>query len=316
VTHALRVAYLGNADWSVPPLEALHASRHPIALVLTRDARPAGRGHRLRRTPVAEAAERLGVPLVETPKASRGEGLERLADSMPDVIAVVAFGEILPDGVLAMPALMPVNLHFSLLPRWRGAAPVERAILAGDTSTGVTTMRMTAGLDEGPILLRREAAIGAEESAGELGARLAIAGAALLVETLDLLAAGRLDEHPQDPAGATYAHRLAPSDRRIDWRSPAGEIVRRVRAFAPAPGATATFRGEPLKVIRARVDPASPTRPAAIPGVIETVGESLSVATGDGWIELIEVAPAGRPRMSGAAFVRGHRPERHDFDTE
>ena len=310
----LRVAYLGNADWSVPPLQAVHASAHRIDLVLTRNARPAGRGHRLRRTAVAEAAERLGLPLLETPTAARGEGLDRLAAATPDVLVVVAYGEILPQVVLDVPSLVPLHVHFSLLPRWRGAAPVQRAILAGDEETGVATMRMTAGLDEGPVLLERRVAIGDDEDAGTLGARLAAVGGDLLVQTLDGIAAGAIVEHPQDPGGVTIARRPAPGERRIEWTSPAETIARQVRAFAPDPGATAAFRGEPLKVLRARVASELSAVAAAEPGTpVATAGGDLAVATSDGWIELLEVAPAGRARMSGAAFARGHRPARDDF---
>jgi methionyl-tRNA formyltransferase len=311
----LRVAYLGNADWSVPPLEAVHRSDHTVVLVLTRDPRPAGRGHRLRRTPVAEAADRLDLPLIETPTAARGEGFERLAAAAPDVLAVVAYGEILPQTVLDVPSLIPVNVHFSLLPRWRGAAPVQRAILAGDMETGVTTMRMTAGLDEGPVLLECRVSIADDEDAGTLGTRLAAVGGGALVDTLDQIAAGRIEERPQGPDDVTIARSLRPAERRIEWTSPAELIARQVRAFGPAPGATALFRGEPLKVLRARVatgvggaggheEPGTP---------IATAGGGLAVAAADGWVELLDVAPAGRPRMSGAAFARGHRPVQGDF---
>ncbi len=319
----LRVAYLGNADWSVPPLEALHRSAHTIELVLTRDPRPAGRGHRLRRTPVAEEAARLGLPLLETPTAARGEGFDRLGAAAPDVLVGVAYGEILPRAVLHLPTLLPVNVHFSLLPRWRGAAPVQRAILAGDAETGVATMRMTAGLDEGPVLLERRVRIGVDEDAGALGARLAVAGGELLVETLDRVAEGKIEEHPQDRDGVTVARRPTPAERLIEWASPAEAIARQVRAFSPEPGATAPFRGQPLKVLRARAVVAvgwpgaeGATGPAgpADPGTpVATGSGGLAVATSDGWIELLEVAPAGRPRMSGAAFARGHRPTHDDF---
>jgi methionyl-tRNA formyltransferase len=308
----LRVAYLGNANWSVAPLEAVRRSDHTVGLVLTRDARPAGRGHRLRRTPVAEAAERLGLPLLETPTAARGAGFDQLVAAAPDVLAVVAYGEILPQTVLDVPSLLPVNVHFSLLPRWRGAAPVQRAILAGDAETGVSTMRMTAGLDEGPVLLERRVTVAEDEDAGGLGARLAAVGGALLVETLDRIAAGTIEEHPQDPDRVTIARRPAASERRIEWTSPANVVARQVRAFAPEPGATTSFRGKPLKVLRARVR--SDLASAAGPGTpIATADGGVAVATSDGWVQLLEVAPAGRPRMSGAAFARGHRPAFGDF---
>ena len=310
----LRIAYLGNAAWSVPPLEALLGSTHAVELVVTRHARPAGRGHRLRRTAVAEAAETHGLALLETPTAARGEGFDRLAASVPDVMIVVAYGEILPQAVLDIPSRMPVNVHFSLLPRWRGAAPVQRAILAGDAETGVTIMRMTAGLDEGPVLADRSLRIGDDEDAGTLGARLAEAGGELLVETLDRIAAGEIREREQDPGGVTIARRPSPDERRISWTAPAEAIALRVRAFAPEPGATVSFRGEPLKVIRARVASELGDTGTVQPGTpTDTAGGGVAVAARDGWVELLEVAPAGRARMSGAAFARGRRPSRDDF---
>lgn len=310
-TPKLRVAFLGNAPWSVPSLEALAASEHGVVMVATRDARPAGRGHQPRRTPVAEAGERLGLPLAEVPTVKRGDGFDALSSSSPDVLAVVAYGEILPSDVLEVAVLIPVNVHFSLLPRWRGAAPVQRAILAGDTSTGVTTIRMTQGPDEGPILMRVRTEIGAEEDAGSLGSRLAEMGARALVETLDGLASGTLEEHPQGDAGATYAPRLGPEDRRIDWSKGASQIVRRVRAFSPEPGAVTSFRGRNLKVLRAAVS-GGEGDVGAMEGQVEGRAGPMVVRAGDGWVELVDVAPEGRRRMSGAEFVRGQRPRAGD----
>ncbi len=300
----LRVVFLGNAPWSVPSLRSLRQSGHNVVLVATRDARPAGRGHRLRRTQVAEAAEELGIPLLEAPTVTGADEFGRLGESEPDVLAVVAYGEILPQAVLDLPRLVPVNVHFSLLPRWRGAAPVQRAILAGDRETGVTTMRMTAGLDEGPVLLRRSVAMRGDEDAGSLGARLADVGADLLVETLDALASGSVVEEPQAADAVTYAPRLRPDERTIDWTREADEIARQVRAWAPGPGATTTFRGRPLKVLRARVRPGSDG---------EAPKNRLFVPTGRGLLEILEVAPAGRSRMDGTEFVRGFRPSSDEF---
>jgi methionyl-tRNA formyltransferase len=310
-TPKLRVAFLGNAPWSVPSLDALAASEHQVVLVATRDARPAGRGHQPRRTPVAVAGERLGLPLAEVPTVKRADGFDALRSSSPDVLAVVAYGEILPPDVLEVAALIPVNVHFSLLPRWRGAAPVQRAILAGDTSTGVTTIRMTQGLDEGPILLRVRTEVGPEEDAGSLGSRLAEMGARALVETLEGLASGTLEEHPQGDAGATYAPRLGAEDRRIEWSQEASGIVRRVRALSPEPGAVTSFRGRNLKVLRAVVSDGDGDGEGGVGSMEGQVGGgagALVVRAGDGWVELVEVAPEGRRRMSGTEFVRGQRP--------
>ena len=312
---ALRVAFLGNATWSVPSLEAVAASRHPVALVVTRDARPAGRGHGLRRTAVAAAADRLGLDLLEVASVKGAGATEMLADASADVLAVVAYGEILPAALLEIPRLLPVNVHFSLLPRWRGAAPVQRAILAGDRVTGVTTMRMTEGLDEGPVLLHAETEIGPGDDAGTLGERLAEMGGRLLVATLDGLASRAVPEHPQDDDRATFAPKLTRDERRIDWSRHGEEIVRRVRAFAPEPGAVATFRGTNLKVLRAAVvrDDAQPASGDA--GRIVIVDGGPHVACGSGLVALLDVAPEGRRRMTGEEFARGYRPGPDDVLT-
>jgi methionyl-tRNA formyltransferase len=311
-TPRLRVAFLGNARWSVPSLDALAASEHRVVMVATRDARPAGRGHQPRRTAVAEAAERLGLPLAETPTVKRGAGLDAIRSSSPEVLAVVAYGEILPLEVLRLAAKLPVNVHFSLLPRWRGAAPVQRAILAGDASTGVTTMRMTEGLDEGPVLSHDATGIGREEDAGSLGSRLAEMGGRVLVETLDALASGTLEERPQHDADATYALRPRPDERQIDWSQAPGDVVRRVRAFGPEPGATTSFRGRNLKVLRAAVVDGRQPVARSVEGQVEEHEGRLLARAGDGWVELVDVAPEGRRRMSGTEFLRGQRPRAGD----
>ena len=304
----MRVAFLGSDRWSVPSLEALVAGGHDV-IAFTRPPKPAGRGNRLTPTPVADAARAHGMAVVEPPTVTAGEGMASLADPRPDVLVVVAYGEILPPGVLAVPRTIPVNVHFSLLPELRGAAPVQHAILRGLPATGVTTIRMDAGVDTGPILLQAEEAIDPEDDAGVLGARLAAVGAALLVETLARLAAGTLEERPQDDAAATLAPRLSPEDRVLDWSEPAERLWRRVRALAPEPGATARFRGKVLKVLRSRPHAAPPEGPTP-PGTVAVVTrDGLAVATGDGLLALEEVGPEGRARMSGGEFVSGYRPQ-------
>jgi len=207
--------------------------------------------------------------------------------------------------VLQVPRIAPVNLHFSLLPELRGAAPVQRALLEGLTVTGVTTIRMDEGMDTGPILLRAEEAIDEDDDAGSLGDRLAGIGGRLLLDTIDRLAAGDLEPAPQDEAGATVAPKLSPEDRWLDWARPAEELRRRVRALSPDPGASARFRGEVLKVFRARI-----RDERGEPGAVVAVGkDGFVVACGEGSLALEEVAPAGRKRMTGAEFVRGYRPE-------
>jgi methionyl-tRNA formyltransferase len=301
----MRVAFLGNAPWSVPSLEAVAGSAHRVVLVVTRDPRPAARGRRPRPTAVAEAARRLDLPLLEVPTVNDGPGLEALREAAPDVLSVVAYGEILPEAVLALPRVAPVNVHFSVLPALRGADPVRRAILEGYATTGVTTMRMDAGLDTGPVLLQAATRIGEDEDAGELGERLAVLGGDLLVRTLDRLEAGILREMPQDESMATMAHKVRPEEEWIDWTDDAGRVVRLVRALSPEPGARTLFRGRDLKVLRARG-----LGNAGEPGsIVEATKQRLVVAAGKGAVVLDEVIPEGRRRMSGADFALGLRPE-------
>ena len=306
----MRVAFLGNAPSSLPSLEAVAASRHHISCVVTRVPRPAGRGSELMRTPVAETADRLGVPLSEVETVKSGDGLSALKSCVSDVLAVVAYGEILPLEVLQVPAVAPVNVHFSLLPKLRGAAPVQRAIMEGAGVTGVTTIRMDEGMDTGPILLQADEPIRDDDDGGGLAARLAELGGRLLVETLDGLESRSIQERVQDDAAATYAPKLKPEDRIIDWNAPAEASHRLVRAMAPEPGAQTTFRGKILKVFRTSVaSRASVDRPAAPGEIVVASRAGLVVGTGEGTLHLEEVAPEGRKRMSGADFVRGYRPE-------
>jgi methionyl-tRNA formyltransferase len=301
----LRVVFVGNAAWSVASLEALAGSGHVVASVLTRAPRPAGRGREPAPTAVAEAARSLGLPVLEVDTVRKGEGLRTIEAAHPDVLVVVAYGEILSPEVLAIPRLMPVNVHFSLLPALRGAAPVQRAILGGLRETGVTTMRMDEGMDTGPVLLQRSTTIGDEEDAGELGARLASLGGGLLVETLGLLASGRVEERPQDEAAATLAPKLRADDERLDWSRPAEEVVRRVRALAPSPGATTTLGGARLKVYRASAG--GPAWQGATPGEVRLAAGEPAVATGHGAVLLREVQAEGRRRMPAADWARGAR---------
>lgn len=310
----MRVAFLGNDTWSVPPLRVLvDATDIEVELVLTNPPRPAGRGSQLTPTAVADAAGEMDLPLLEVARVRDGEGFEALDSLDPDAIVVVAYGEILTPDVLDIPRLGALNLHFSLLPRWRGAAPVQRAILGGDEETGVTVMLMDEGLDTGPILAFIETTIGSEEDAGSLGARLSELGAPLLVETLRGLDADAVEPRSQDHTVATYAPKLLPEERTIDWTGPADSIVRRVRAFAPDPGAVTTFRQGRLKVLVARAHPESAGgRTIAVapgPGAVLGGDGNPRVQGWPGLVELVEVAPAGRKQMSGAEWARGARIE-------
>ena len=303
-----RVVYLGNDAWSVPPLEALAADPgiDPV-LVLTRTPRPGRRGAPPAPTPVAVSASELGLPLLEVPTVVTGPGLSALREADPDVVAVVAYGELLPREILDAARWGAVNLHLSLLPRWRGASPVQHALLAGDAETGVTTMLLDDGLDTGPVLAQAVAPIEPEDDAGSLGARLARLGGGLLAGSIVDLVAGRAAPRAQDGALATSAPKLTAEDRRLRWDRPAEELVRRVRAFAPRPGADTVRDGLVLKVLAAA--PISEP-PAAPPGTVVAVEPAwFEVAAGEGRVRVLEVAAEGRARMPTDAWLRGARLE-------
>ena len=303
----MRVAFLGNADWSVPSLVALAA--HPfieVVGVFTRPPVPAGRGSRLTATPVADAARELGLPLVEVSTVCREEGLAALHRIEPDVIAVVAYGEILSPEVLAIASIAPVNLHFSLLPSYRGSAPVQRALLDGVTETGVSVMLMDEGMDTGDILTQRTVPIGPDEDSGTLGARLAELGAGMLAEAVAALGDGAPRGTPQDDSDATTAPRIP--TREIDWMQSAERVVNLVRALAPRPGAATELDGTRLKVLRAAV-----TQGVGTPGTLLRIDpDGPVIATSGGAVLLLEVAPAGRRHMTGAEFARGARLDPRD----
>lgn len=302
---SLRVAFLGNDAWSVPSLEALARSNHEVVAAVTAVPKPAGRGNRLTATPVANAARAGELPLVEVETVKTGHGFKELASVLPDVLAVVAYGELLPPAVLRLPSIAPVNLHFSLLPSLRGASPVQTALLMGLERTGVTTILMDHGLDTGPVILQLAVPIEPSDDAGTLGDRLATMGAEVLVETVDLLAAGPVAPTSQDHSLATFAPRFRPEDRVLDWSNPARVLVNLSRALSPEPAATTMFRGRGLKVFRAEA-----VEGAGEPGrIIEVAAGGAIVATSDGGFLPLEVVPEGGKRMTGADFVNGMRPE-------
>ena len=299
---ALRVVFAGTPDFARVSLAALLASPHRVCAVYTQPDRPAGRGRRPRPSPVKELALAQGLPLRQ-PETLRGRAAE-LAAWHPDVMVVAAYGLLLPVEILAVPPLGCVNVHASLLPRWRGAAPIPRAILAGDRVTGVTLMQMEAGLDTGPILAARETPIGERETAGQLHDRLAALGAELLIETLDRLEAGTVTPEPQDAASATYAPKLTKAEARIDWRRPAVEIDRQVRAFNPRPVAWTPTPEGPLRVWEALPLEA----PEGAPGTVLEAGPRLVVACGEGALNLLRLQPPGGRPMEARAYVNGRRP--------
>jgi methionyl-tRNA formyltransferase len=297
----MRVVFLGNDVWSVRALEALvDAPGLDVVLVVTNPPQPAGRGSVPTMTPVADRA-RGRLALAEVAGVRQGEGLDALVTARPEVLAVVAYGQLLTPEVLDVPTRGAINLHFSLLPRWRGAAPVQHALLAGDAATGVTTMRMDEGLDTGPILEQREEPIRPEDDAGTLGARLAGIGAELLVHTLGSL--DLIEPRQQPTAGVTWAPKLTSTDRIVDWSQDAEGIVRRVRAFAPDPGARTTFRSRSINILLAESFEGSGT-PGSILGVDD---RGVRVAAGRDGVRLRTVAPAGRRHMSAAEWANGAR---------
>ncbi len=297
---ALRLAFMGSPEFALPSLRALEAAGHEIAAVYAQPSRPAGRGHKERPCPVQAYAERRGWVL-RTPETLEEESESQAFAALGlDAAVVVAYGLILPAAVLAAPRLGCVNLHASLLPRWRGAAPIQRAILAGDAETGVTIMAVDAGLDTGPILLREAVPIGATATAVDVHDRLAEVGARLMVAALDGLAAGRLEARPQPEEGVTYAAKLKRGEGHLDWRRPAVELERAVRAFSPWPGAFFEAGGERVKVLAAEVVASAP---GAQPGTV--IDARLTVACGEGALRLTRAQRAGKAVLDAAALLRG-----------
>lgn len=299
----MRVIFAGTPQVALPSLRAIVAAGHEVAAVLTRPDAPAGRGKRLTASPVAQLAHELGLPVLK-PQRPDEELVGQVAALAADAAAVVAFGMLLPQPLLdAVPGGW-VNLHFSLLPRWRGAAPVQRAILAGDEVTGVTTFRIVKQLDAGPSYRQLEVPIRPGETSGELLARCADLGAAVLVDSLDDVAAG-VDPTPQPNEGVTLAPKIHPDDVRIDWSQPALQIDRLVRAANPTPGAWTLLDGERFQVLE--VAPARRNEPPLPPGVLAGDRRHLWVGTGSGDLELRAVKAFGRRPMGGADWARGRQ---------
>jgi len=303
----LRVVYLGTPAAAVPPLEALLASGHQVVAVVTRPDKPRDhRGGRPAPSPVRRAAEAAGLPLLTPPRGRDPELPAQLAAFAADVGFTCAFGYLLPDPVLEAFPRGVLNLHFSLLPAYRGPAPVQHALLDGRTVTGISTFVIDQGMDTGPLLLTAEVPIRPDEDASQLTARLAEVGARLTVETLDALEAGTVTPRPQPEAGASLAPKIRPEQACLDWTAPAKRLLDAVRAFNPAPGAWTTMRGRRLKVPRAALP--SGGDPPLAPGEL-AVGHrgELLAGAGDGVVELVCVQPEGRRAMAGGDFARGAR---------
>jgi methionyl-tRNA formyltransferase len=300
----LRVLFAGTPEFAVPALEALAASEHILAGVLTRPDRPAGRGLRQQASPVKQCALALSVPVLQ-PVSLRDEGIQAtLSSKAADIFVVAAYGLLLPAEVLALPRLGCVNIHASLLPRWRGAAPIQRAILSGDEQTGVSIMHMEAGLDTGPVYLRRATPIGPTETAATLHDRLAALGADALLEALPSIEDGSLHAVPQDAAQATYARRIEKREGRLEWTRPADQLERQVRAFNPWPVCETVWAGTSLRIWEARAMAGAAQSSA---GVVLAAGrEGIDVATGDGVLRLLRVQRAGKTVVSASDFAHAH----------
>jgi len=303
---SLRIAFAGTPQFALPALQALLKSRHQVVGVLTQPDRPAGRGQQMRASPVKLLALDARLPLAQPPTLKTPESRAELAQWAADVLVVVAYGLILPPPVLALPRLGCVNIHGSLLPRWRGAAPIQRAILAGDAETGVTIMQLDAGLDTGPMLLERVRPIGSQDTAGDLHDALSELGAAALLEALDGLAAGTLKPRAQPADGASYAPKIEKSESPLDWSVSAIDLDRKIRAFNPWPVAETRFAGESLRVLRARI--AEPAGAHEAPGTLLGIAEDgLRVACGEGVLAVRELQRAGKRPVSARDFANAVR---------
>jgi methionyl-tRNA formyltransferase len=294
----MRIVYMGTPDFAVPPLRALIDAGHQIICVYTQPPRPAGRGQREQISPVHEEAVRRGIP-VRTPVSLRSEGAQKDFSALkPDVAVVAAYGLILPKGILTAPPYGCINIHASLLPRWRGAAPIQRAILAGDSETGITIMQMDEGLDTGPMLMQAKRAIGPTTTAQDLHDSLSTLGAETIVAALEKLQPGLLKAQPQ-PEGATHAAKLTREEGRLDWKKPAAALERQVRAFTPWPGAWFEHEAERIKVLAAAL-----AEGKGAPGTV--LDDRLTVACGEGALSITRLQRAGKAPMDAESFLRGY----------
>ncbi|MCC3768687.1 methionyl-tRNA formyltransferase [Streptomyces sp. UNOC14_S4] len=301
----MKLVFAGTPEVAVPALDALLASgRHEVAAVVTRPDAPAGRGRRLVASPVAERAEEAGIEVLKPARPRDAEFLARLREIAPDACPVVAYGALLPKAALEIPKHGWVNLHFSLLPAWRGAAPVQHAILAGDEVTGASTFLIEEGLDSGPVFGVLTEQIRPTDTSGDLLTRLAFAGAGLLTATMDGIEDGTLQAVPQPAEGISLAPKIQVEDARLDWAAPALRVDRVVRGCAPAPGAWTVFRGERLKVMSVAL---APDRTDLAPGQIAAAKNSVHVGTGSHAVQLLWVQPQGKKPMAAADWARGVR---------
>jgi methionyl-tRNA formyltransferase len=312
----LRIVYFGTPALAVPSLAGLSRSRHSVVALVSQPDRPKGRGHRVAATPTKELAVLCGIPVLQPVKLGDEAFLSALAELKPDLGVVAAYGRILPDALLRLPRLGLINVHASLLPKYRGAAPVHRAVIAGETVTGVTIMRLVRELDAGPMLSSASRPIGPDDTSVEVEGDLAELGASLLLDAVDRLAGGAVVESPQDDAQATYAPKVLKSESPINWSLGASRIHNQVRGLQPWPLASTTIEGTRCLIHRTalleqdRTDPLRPEgRAPAAPGtVLVASGDTLAVAAGDGGVlQLVELQPEGRRTMNAREFLSGHR---------
>lgn len=305
----LKVVFMGTPDFAVPSLKALHEAGYEIPLVITQPDRPAGRGKKITPPPVKVLAENLEIPVYQPERVKGNEELiEKLKEISPDLIVVAAYGKILPDEILNLPKFRCINVHASLLPEYRGASPIQSALLDGKEKTGVTIMLISPELDAGDIISQREVPIEKSDNAQILHDKLAKVGAELLVETIPPYISGELKPVPQDSSKATYCKPITKEMGRIDWNLPAEKIFNMVRAFTPWPSAYTTFRGKRVKITKAE-----PTPGTGEPGKIIKADRELVVATGEGALKIEKLKPEGKKEISGEEFIRGYRIQTGDF---
>ena len=301
----MRVIFLGTPAFAVPSLQALVSADHQVLAVFTQPDRPKGRGNQLAESPVKIAAQKIGLPVYQPERIRRPEAVEQLRSLAANLMVVVGYGQIIPQNIIDLPPYGILNVHGSLLPKYRGAAPIQWAIANGEKQTGVTIMQIDAGLDTGDMLLKASVEIAPDERAPELSDRLATLGADLLIETIKQMETGCARREKQDNSQASLAPILRKEDGRIDWQRPAQEIYNRLRGFDPWPGAYTTFRQQPLAITQA-----TPKGHATVePGAVEVEKRRLLVGCGDSTaLELLEVQPSGKKRMPAEAFINGYKP--------
>jgi methionyl-tRNA formyltransferase len=311
----MRILFMGSGEFALPSFRALLDSSHEVLALVTQPDKPAGRGHELRMPRTKSAALDRGIPVHQPPRVRAEAAIETVRTVAPEVIVVVAYGQIIPTAILDVPKHGTINVHGSLLPRYRGAAPIQWAIARGETKTGVTTMLMDAGLDTGPILLQRSIEIGEHDTGGTLQGKLSLVGAELLLETLSKWERGEITPRPQDDAEATLAPRIKKEEALVDWNRPADEIHLRVRAFNPWPVAFVMLRdGAPLRIWKTRAAASLGTHDEPPGRILHVDRDALAVACGGRSALLVdEVQPAGKARMTASAFARGKRLGPGDF---